>query len=175
MPIISYIKGNLHVMNKIQFQETQRFNQWWVWILLIVIFGFTVQPIWETYQSGISLSSSQLWGFVILFIVILLFLTLRLETKIDEKGVWVKYFPVHWKPKFYSWDSISQMEVKKYSPLMDYGGWGIRLGRNGKAYNVKGNKGLQLFLKNGDGLLIGTQKEEEMEKFLRNIQLEKNS
>lgn len=173
--MFSYIKENLHDMNKNQFQETQRFNQWWVWILLIVIFGFTVHPIWESYQSGISLSSSQLWGFAILSLVILLFLILRLETKIDEKGVWVKYFPIHRKPKFYSWDSISQMEVKKYSPLMDYGGWGIRLGRNGKAFNVKGNKGLQLFLKNGDGLLIGTQKEEEMEKFLRNIQFEKNS
>lgn len=40
----------------------------------------------------------------------------------------------------------------------DYGGWGIRYGRKGKAFNVFGSRGLQLEFTNGKRLLIGSQK-----------------
>ena len=48
----------------------------------------------------------------------------------------------------------------------DYGGWGIKEGPKGKALIVKGNKGLQLFLKSGEKLLIGTQKHKAMQSYL---------
>ncbi len=53
-------------------------------------------------------------------------------------------------------------EVLTYSPIKDYGGWGIRYGRGGKAYNVRGNRGVQLQLANGQRLLIGSQRPEEL-------------
>jgi hypothetical protein len=39
------------------------------------------------------------------------------------------------------------------------------------AYNVKGNIGLQLGLKNGKKLLLGTQKGAEIEAALKNVKL----
>ena len=39
----------------------------------------------------------------------------------------------------------------------------------GKAFNIKGNMGLQLQFKDGKKLLIGTQKEEEIKQFLIDI------
>jgi hypothetical protein len=157
-------------MKKIYFEETQKFSQWWLWILLLIIFGFSVRPIWNAYQTGNKLSSDQIWGIGVLLVVILFLISIKLTTKLTEEGIYVQFFPIHFKPKFYAWNIISQKEVKKYSPLLDYGGWGIRFGRNGKAYNVKGNKGLQLFLKNGDGLLIGTQKEEDLKRAIQELQ-----
>jgi len=39
--------------------------------------------------------------------------------------------------------------------------------RKGKAYNVSGNIGLQLFLKSDEKILIGTNKPMELETFLK--------
>jgi hypothetical protein len=62
---------------------------------------------------------------------------------------------------------IASYEVRTYSALREYGGWGIRLGRNGKAYNKKGSSGIQLVLASGERILIGTQ---EPERFIEAIQ-----
>ena len=54
--------------------------------------------------------------------------------------------------------------VRIYSPIKEYGGWGYRtsLGKKkGSAFNVKGNKGIQIEFKTGKKLLVGTQKESE--------------
>jgi hypothetical protein len=54
---------------------------------------------------------------------------------------------------------------------MEYGGWGIRYGRKGRAYNVSGNMGLDLTLKPSKSFLIGTQTPDSiryaMEKLMR--------
>jgi hypothetical protein len=52
--------------------------------------------------------------------------------------------------------------VQTYRPIRDYGGWGIRYGRGGKAYNVSGNRGVMLELSDGQKLLIGSQRPEEL-------------
>ena len=53
-------------------------------------------------------------------------------------------------------DSVRKAETWTYSPLKDYGGWGIRYGRNEKAYNVSGNKGVMLTLTDEQNLMIGS-------------------
>ena len=69
-------------------------------------------------------------------------------------------------------EDLTKYEVRTYSALKDYGGWGIRYGRRGKAYNVSGNCGVQLEFSNGDRLLFGSQKPEEFTKAL-NLALSK--
>jgi TATA-box binding protein (TBP) (component of TFIID and TFIIIB) len=65
--------------------------------------------------------------------------------------------------------------VREYAPLSEYGGWGLRYSVNhGKAYNVSGNQGVQLFFTNGKKLLIGTQKPEEITAILKQINQLKN-
>jgi hypothetical protein len=46
--------------------------------------------------------------------------------------------------------------------MREYGGWGVKYGWAGKAYNISGNRGVQLKLSNGKGLLIGSQRPEEL-------------
>lgn len=157
-------------MKRFLFEETQRFTQWWLWLLLVSVSLTTYRPIYSAISEDHPLDAGQWIGVIILAVVILFMFIIRLETRIDEKGVYVKFFPLVPKFKFYPWDEISTAVVRKYSPLMEYGGWGIRFGRNGKAYNIKGNKGLQLKFKNENALLIGTQKAEELEKILKNLE-----
>jgi len=158
-------------MNKPLFQETQRFTQWRLWLLLFSVSLTIYRPIYMAISEGQPLDAGQWVGVIILAVVILFMFIIRLDTRIDERGIYVKFFPVIPKFKFYYWEEISTAVVRKYSPLMEYGGWGIRFGRNGKAYNIKGNKGLQLKFKSGNALLIGTQKAEELEKVLKNIEI----
>ena len=97
-------------------------------------------------------------------LLIVLFLLLRLDTKVDAEGVHYRFFPFQINYKLKKWDEIENAYVRQYKPIYEYGGWGIRGWGKDKARNVSGNMGLQLDLKNGDKLLIGTQKGEEMEK-----------
>jgi hypothetical protein len=54
--------------------------------------------------------------------------------------------------------------------LAEYGGWGVK-GFSGKnrAYNISGNIGLQLTLKNGYKILIGTNNQEKLRMYLQYI------
>jgi hypothetical protein len=66
---------------------------------------------------------------------------------------------------------LTKSYVRQYSAITEYGGWGLRLGLFGKgqAYNVSGDKGIQLEFTNNKKLLIGTNKAEELTAVLKKI------
>lgn len=159
------------------FSETQKFRQWWLWLLfggigLMLAYGmyqqlYLHQPFGDHPSSDLGLVST----FGLILLVMLLFLYLRLDTKVDSTGVSYRFFPFQLDYKIIAWNEIEKAYVRKYNPILDYGGWGLRIGLFGKgrAYNVSGNMGLQLELKNGKKFLLGTQRPEEMEKVLKDI------
>lgn len=89
------------------------------------------------------------------------FFSIKLISEVRNDGIYLRFFPLHQKFKVYPYDEIEKYEVRTYRPIYEYGGWGIRYGLKGKAYNVYGNKGIQLVFKNKKKLLIGSQKPEE--------------
>lgn len=146
------------------YKEVQRFTQWWVWLLLSVVFLSTVIPIIVlSNENGFDKSFSWALVFPVLLTlgVIVLLYFLRLETTINARGIHYKFFP--FPGRTIPWQEIEECYVRQYSPLKEYGGWGIRFGFSGKAYNVKGNKGIQLKLKSGKKILFGTQNESEVQ------------
>jgi hypothetical protein len=151
------------------FYEKQSFRQWWLWLILIFVLGFTIYNFVdnnESFSTGEMIAS-----FAVTAIIFILFFIIKLETKIDELGVRVRLFPFHLQFKYFPWKTIRKGYIREYSPIGEYGGWGLRLGLfgKGKAYNVSGNMGLQLVFNNNKKLLIGTQKSQEMRKFLAEI------
>ena len=57
---------------------------------------------------------------------------------------------------------IASAEAVTYSPLADCGGWGIRgWGRNA-ALNARGSRGVQVALRDGRRVLVGSQRPEEL-------------
>lgn len=56
----------------------------------------------------------------------------KLQTVIKTDGIYVRFFPIHIAFRKYSWDKLSKVYVRTYSPLAEYGGWGLRLGLFGK-------------------------------------------
>ncbi len=161
--------------NDILFTERQRFKQIWIWLILfgvngLVIYGIIQQVIIGKQFGNNPGSDTELFlVFVLVMLVTLLFHSFRLDTEIKHDGVYVRFFPFYLSFQKYSWDRIAKSFVKKYNPLLDYGGWGIRFGfpGKGKAYNVSGNKGIQLVLTDGTKLLIGTNKPDEAKQVLQ--------
>jgi hypothetical protein len=93
----------------------------------------------------------------------------RLDTIIDFEGLTYRFAPFHRSPRHISWDKVTVAVVRQYRPIVEYGGWGLRWGFSGLAYNVSGNMGLQLILENRRRILIGTQKPEELEQALNEL------
>ena len=151
------------------FIEKQRFNQWWLYLILIVpIFTLVLPLILKTDKI---LASNHLSDILIPLLILLLvyffFFSIHLKTRIDEKGIHYQFFPFNLKLKLIPWNELEQSYCRNYNPLTEYGGWGYRINfRNSKALNIRGNQGIQLIFKNGNKLLIGTQKPEEVKRIL---------
>jgi hypothetical protein len=105
--------------------------------------------------------------FILLYLIIfILFQSTRLITEIDDREIRYRFYPFQTRFKTILRSDIEKMEVITYRPIIDYGGWGVRFGRKGMAYNVSGNIGLLISRKNGKTILIGTQKPDEMKEKL---------
>ena len=57
---------------------------------------------------------------------------------------------------------VTHFEARTYSPLREYGGWGIRGMGSSRAYNVSGNRGVELTLMDGRKVMIGSQRADEL-------------
>lgn len=164
-------------MNEILFTERQKFRQWWLWLILLGInsfflFGVFKQVVYGQQFGNEPMSNTGLIvvsGIVIL--ISLLLLNCRLDTIIKKEGIYVRFFPFHLKFKYYAWDRLIKSFVREYSPISEYGGWGLRLGLFGKgtALNISGNKGFQLEFTDNKKLLIGTNKSDELTETLNKI------
>jgi len=138
------------------YSEKQNFWTWWLVTLFVGLFAWLLYPILLTDKT---FASSDWVGLGVLVLVLMLFFV-KLHTRIDTEGITIRFFPFVIK-RTWTWDMIDRVYIKKYS-IVDYGGWGYRVGKNGIAYNTKGNFGLQLILKNGARIMIGTQRPEEV-------------
>jgi len=148
---------------EILFLEKQRFSQWWVWLLLafiaFILGYFFIQEIKNgaNWNDLIKTGNLAMW-LLFLLLTFALFYFSQLKTIINKDGISVSFFPFLRK-KTYRWQDIEKVYTRTYSPIWEYGGWGIRYGfKNGMAYNISGKEGLQLVLKNGKKILIGSKK-----------------
>jgi hypothetical protein len=158
----------------ILFSERQRFRQWWLWVILfgvnaLFLYGVFQQLVRKHPFGDDPISDA---GLLIISGLVLagsgLLACSTMETRIQADGIYIKFFPFHWSFRHYPWPSISRAFIRQYSAIADYGGWGIRFGifGKGKAFNVSGNKGLQLEFDDKRKLLIGTRRPEELQETL---------
>lgn len=94
-------------------------------------------------------------------------LAFRLITQIRTDGIYVRYAPL--QPQFvrYAWTDIREVYLRRYDPLAEYGGWGLRMGPRGGGYIVPGEWGIQLVLHNDQRILITTNQAEAVTEVLR--------
>jgi hypothetical protein len=152
-------------MKELIFKEKQKFTQKWLWLILIIL------PLLITI-SPIDLSSDPKLSYLIILMSLspmILFYFIELRVMLSNKGLQYQFFPFHLKSYTIKLDEITSFEELTYSPIKDYGGWGIRYWFKGKAYNVSGNKGVKIYLKNGKNILFGSKKSNELALVLEQI------
>ena len=156
---------------KTEFKEEQKFNQRWLWLILILMGVLPLIGIYKQLILGEKLGDNPMSDIsllifsIIMFSLVGLFLIMKLKTSIDKNGINMHFFP--FIKKSVDWQQIKNVKVVNYGFV---GGWGIRLWtKYGTVYNMKGNKGLTIELLNGKNFLIGTQKPEELTAMLEKI------
>ncbi len=94
-------------------------------------------------------------------VVVALLVFSKMTTVVDAAGVHVRYFP--YLRKTFPLADVVAWEVRTYSPV-EYGGWGVRgfPGRYGWAYNVSGNRGVEIEFVDGNRLMLGSQRAEAL-------------
>lgn len=147
-------------------QEARNSN--WIWILIPI----GAAMLFASYLTeGDAIDQLLLWlpGLIVSITLVVCIRLLNLQTEINDRGISVKFSLFMSKPDLYLWEDISRAHINKYRPIAEYGGWGYRLGlfTKKRAYSISGNMGLALTLKNGQTVMIGTEKAEEMQAYLQ--------
>ena len=153
------------------YREEQNFA-WWVYALLVGVELFLVlilavvagdarnhagQPHLPVPRDILALSLTLVPPALIMVGL------LRLTTEVmpSEVRVWFGWIPTY--RRVVPVDLLQRVEVVTYRPVADYGGWGIRSGRDGeRVLNARGNRGVRLYLSDGSRLLIGSQRPEAL-------------
>lgn len=159
------------------FKETQRFNPSLLWIIILICFVpfhiFGLRELVNESANGNNLLGGDtvqavVIGMVVLYLIVILLLQMKLETKIDAHSIQYRYPPV-----INQWRRIPQNEIRsvegiKYAPW-NIGGWGIKNSWNGWTFNARGNKGIMIKMKKGKQLLIGTQQVVQAKDAINNL------
>jgi hypothetical protein len=146
------------------FCEEQRFDQLWVWVL---IYGLTAY-IWYTFAqqmlfgNPIGNNPASDW-FISLYWVLFglgmpaFIFGLRLVVAVHPGGVRIEYLPL--LRREIPFEQIERAAARRYHPIREYGGWGIRGLPFMKciAYSTSGSQGVELLLKDGRLVLLGSQ------------------
>jgi hypothetical protein len=161
------------------YREEQRFQQRWLFLLLGTIalvvtslFAYAMfkqlvqgQPWGDRPMSDTELVITGPIGILLGWGVLLLLRWMKLVVEVRESGIVITFRPfVHREILF---GDIKSCEARTYRPLWEYGGWGIRFSTRGMAYNVSGNRGVQLELLSGKRILIGSQHAEELARVMQ--------
>lgn len=137
------------------FKERQKVDSLWNYVVVSIIL-----LICASIYTFIKPFDEKEFMFTIVFLSLLVvFLnTIRLETEINNLGIYYRFFPLK-KNTFIPKTEIKDCYFRVYKPIKEYWGWGIRNGRHGRAYSIRGTKGIQIHLKDDSLILIGTSDE----------------
>ncbi len=162
------------------YRETQKFGAA-MGVVLAISLAFSLGILgvifYQLKESG-KLGSDFLIPVIIVVVVMSLlesiFYFTKLVIEVRESGVFVRLYPFYRKFKEIPLDTCTSVNAVTYSPLGEYGGWGVRYTLKGKCYNCKGNQGVKLEYANGKHIMLGTQKPQELEAAIK-IALRKHS
>ncbi len=156
------------------FREAQQSKPLWVWAVVlpgsiapgILLLGLLIRQL----HAGVPIGTRPMSNFglaVTTFAVLLLGAALlwliakwQLVVEVLPDGLFVHMRPFY--RRTIAWADIESAQARTYRPLAEYGGWGMRGTRKNRALNLSGNRGVQLVLKGGDRLLLGSQDPEPL-------------
>jgi hypothetical protein len=150
------------------YHEVQRFRQWWVWALV----SGAATLAWLAFIRQIVLAQpignnpAPDWGVWLLWLFIGVglpgfFRYLRLVLDVTADEIVIRFRPLH--RRAIPLNEVQEFQPRKYSAVKEYGGWGIKGWSQQKvAYNVSGDEGVELTLRDGRRVMLGSQRAPEL-------------
>ncbi len=163
----------------VQFKETQKFTQWWLWLIIlapIILFAIKVIStriyVFGGYAVAETSNTNMIWianrvtlgellPYLFYLLTVLFLVLIKLKVVVTDKKIKIRHLLLFTKV-------IDLSEVVKQQIITyDFVGYGIRKTKKyGTVYNVKGKEGVAMTLTNGEKYLIGSQKSEQFLKSL---------
>lgn len=150
------------------YHETQYFRGVW-WVMLLIL-GVAALMWWGFIQQIVfgqpwGTNPAPDWAMWLLWLIIgiglpLLFWNMGLVTEVHHDRLLIRYVPLYQRSIL--WDELNTVSVQTYQPLRQYGGWGIRGFGDRRAFSVSGDRCVELILKDGSIILLGSQKPAEL-------------
>jgi hypothetical protein len=158
----------------ILFREEQRPRQPWAWAIVgsitLVAWVLAIYQLVLGLQLGDNPAEDWLMLLVLFFAGLLfpaLMLSVKLTVEVRPDGLFLRFRPIHRRFLDLGLDKVIEVRTRTYSPLREFGGWGIRYGRGGTAYNMNGNQGVELTYARNRHVLIGSDRALELENSIR--------
>jgi hypothetical protein len=127
---------------------------------LTLLLGVAAVALWAATSLG-ALGPREWLPLIVGVGLVLLFHFLELAVTVSPSETDVRFRPLSHRRIPHA--AVRSCEARSYRPLREYGGWGLRRGwKGGWAYNVRGNRGVQLVLEGGESILIGSQRADEL-------------
>lgn len=152
----------------VRFHEVQALRRWWLSAMLLIPLAITGYGLFQ------QIILRRPWGnrpvsdltFVLIEGALAAFVVwihlIRLVTEVRDDTLIVRYVCL-WPVRRIPLTDISSARDITYSPILDYGGWGVRWGWDGSMiFNVSGDRGVELLLKNGKRIVVGSQRSSEL-------------
>jgi hypothetical protein len=149
-----------------RYHEEQHFHGALMGLLLVVmvfVVAVTVVAVFSSRPGDALLLAVA--PIVVVLIASLISLS-HLDVDVTDKEVSIAFRHL-WPTRRIAFGDIVGLEVRRYNPLLEYGGWGVRLGPKGWGYMTSGKEGVQLRLRKGLPVLIGSRQPRALEAVIR--------
>lgn len=150
------------------FREVQFMRRWWFVLLALLpaalVWWGAIQQLWFGTPWGNNPASDELMVFLLLIFGIafpVFLLNIRMTTTVSDR-ISIRFSPFMLRPRTISPREIVLHQALQYRPIADYGGWGIKGFASDRVYNVYGDRGVKVTLENGNKVMIGSQRAEEL-------------
>lgn len=130
-------------------------------IVAIVIAAAFVPWILTLTTGRPAASLENMLGWLVVALIGLWLSRMRMVTEVSREGIAIS-FPWLWPTRRIPFPDLAGYHAVKYNPLLEFGGWGVRFGFRRRAYNMRGDRGVELLLRDGRRILIGSQRPEDL-------------
>jgi len=158
------------MQSRVEYEERSGWS-WWVHLMLLGVLVAVVWPVADAAGGGGGEGGASATGSAAVLRLLLglgiplLFYTFvgQLRTRVRPEGVELSWGLAGVIRKTIPFEEIQAVEAVTYSPLKEFGGWGLRFGGRGKqAWTTRGNRAAVLTLANGTRFYLGSDRPERV-------------
>ena len=139
----------------------------WAFILIPLLSVVVLLDVLINNSSKFTQDPEAQWTILIPILAFLLLYFIQLEWKFTESDFRYRFFPFIIKERIIPYSNIQTISVMKINPLFEFGGWGLRRGKLGKAYTTDGNLIIHMDLKSGQKLNFTVKNKSEVERVIQ--------